>query len=336
MNSLAPYPWQETLWSQLVSQLRQDRVANTYLLCGESGLGKNEFAEAAAALLLCENYRQGAACGVCKSCILLASGSQPDLLIVEPEEGSRVLKVDQIRALASFTSKTAHSSRLKVVILRDAESLNLSAANALLKTLEEPPGNTVLLLTSSRPGVLLPTIRSRCQRINFRAPDYETASRWLTKSLPDHDAKQLLIAANGCPLKALSMARDGSMEVRTKIFSGLGAMWAGEVQPIGLVSLYREIEILQLVTQFWQASSILIKYLLTQREDLPREAGLGRLVDKLRLLTTEAKNDVLALLLTLNQQSLSASRELTGSTNPNAGLILQSLVWRWYKIALAV
>ena len=111
--------------------------------------------------------------------MLYQAGNNPDVLIVAPED-SRVVRIDQIRSLIDFAWQTSHAVGRQVIILEQAEAMNPSAANALLKTLEEPPGQLLLLLITDNPGKLLPTIRSRCQRIVFNVPERDAAAlAWL-------------------------------------------------------------------------------------------------------------------------------------------------------------
>ena len=153
------YPWQENLWQQLAGRAQH---AHAYLLHGPAGIGKRALAERLMARLLCLSPSGLDACGNCKSCHLLAAGTHPDNFVLEPEEADKPIKVDQVRELVEFVVQTAQLGGRKVVLLEPAEAMNLNAANALLKSLEEPSGNTVLLLISHQPSRLLPTIKSRC------------------------------------------------------------------------------------------------------------------------------------------------------------------------------
>jgi DNA polymerase-3 subunit delta' len=187
------------------------------LICGREGIGKRAFADALAAALLCERAAPGdTACGKCASCGWLGQGGHPDLRRLEPEilsesadpeEGaekkkpSLEIKIEQVRDIAGFIAMTSHHGRAKVVLIHPAESLNVNAANALLKNLEEPPPGTHFLLVAHRWHQLLPTIRSRCERIALPAPDLEAARRWLgQQKRPEPDLA--LAQAGGAPLAA--------------------------------------------------------------------------------------------------------------------------------------
>ncbi|MDP9032838.1 MAG: DNA polymerase III subunit delta', partial [Pseudomonadota bacterium] len=139
------YPWQDSLWQQLAGRAQH---AHAYLLHGPVGIGKRALAERLMASLLCQRPNGLEACGECKSCMLLKAGSHPDNYLLEPEEADKAIKVDQVRDLVSFVVQTAQMGGRKVVLIEPVESMNINAANALLKSLEEPSGDTVLLLVS--------------------------------------------------------------------------------------------------------------------------------------------------------------------------------------------
>ena len=166
-------PWHDPQWLRIERSIRSGRVPHALLLRGASGNGKKMFAARLAAVLLCGS--KDFPCGECGSCRLCAAGSHPDWTDVKLEPDRREIVVDQIRDLIHSIGLTARFGRYKVVILESAELMNRHAANTLLKTLEEPPGATVFVLVSSNSAQLLPTIRSRCQSIDFPVPDPDIA-----------------------------------------------------------------------------------------------------------------------------------------------------------------
>ena len=137
-------PWQVDLWRQLAGRAQH---AHAYLLHGPAGIGKRLLAEQLMALLLCQRPVEARACGECKACQLLAAQTHPDHYVLEPEEVDKAIRVDQVRDLVGFVTQTAQLGGRKVILLEPAEAMNLNAANALLKSLEEPSGDTVLLLS---------------------------------------------------------------------------------------------------------------------------------------------------------------------------------------------
>lgn len=156
------YPWQQALWSQLGGRAQH---AHAYLLYGPAGIGKRALAEHWAAQLLCQRPAAAGACGECKACQLLAAGTHPDYFVLEPEEAEKPIRVDQVRDLVGFVVQTAQLGGRKVVLLEPAEAMNVNAANALLKSLEEPSGDTVLLLISHQPAACCrPSRAAACSR----------------------------------------------------------------------------------------------------------------------------------------------------------------------------
>jgi len=187
------HAWNRAQWTRL--HARPAGLPSAILLAGPVGVGKRAFAQAVAIALLCSNRSQtGEACGECRSCRLFTAASHPDYRLLEPAtaetgdaatEGtatkSRIIAVDRIRDLIDFVSMSPHSSSSKIIVIQPADRLHPSAANALLKMLEEPSASTRFVLVTDRAQQLLPTIRSRCYRIDFSLPDPQVARTWLNE-----------------------------------------------------------------------------------------------------------------------------------------------------------
>jgi DNA polymerase III subunit delta' len=159
--------WQTTLFTQVTQRYQQRRLPHALLFAGQRGIGKKAFAQTLANYLLCAE-RSDQACGRCHACELLKANNHPDLLLLEPEE-NKAIKVDEVRAVSQFVSTSSQYQQAKVVIIGAADSMNRSASNALLKTLEEPANNVYLILLVEQPSFLLATIRSRCQLYRIAA-----------------------------------------------------------------------------------------------------------------------------------------------------------------------
>ena len=220
------FPWVKPALEKLPATV--SAMPHALMLSGQAGLGKRTTALFLAKALLCETERAGqGACGKCSSCHLYDAGNHPDLRSVEvgqedaqatesseedsatpAKKPSRQIPVDAIRALADFVATTAHRGRAKVIVIAPAEAMHPSAANALLKMLEEPPGNaTYFVLVSHRPDRVLSTIRSRCFQMPFGVPAANTALDWLKGQGIEHP--RLALAQGGyAPLAAMERAED--------------------------------------------------------------------------------------------------------------------------------
>ena len=187
------------------------RWPHALLIHGPEGVGKRALALHFARALLCEApAADGSACGKCPGCHYVGVGQHPDLRIVEAvdvdDDGiatpTEFIKIEAIRNLTQWSQRTSHRGGAKVAVIAPAERMNVPTANALLKTLEEPPPRTYLLLVSHQPGRLLPTIASRCQRHAVALPSREAALAWL-RTQRVGEAARLLDQAGGAPLVAL-------------------------------------------------------------------------------------------------------------------------------------
>ncbi len=233
------FPWTQQPWHQLTSNI--DRLPHALLLSGLRGLGKYNFSIALAELLLCTNSSQDKRCGKCKGCNLVDANTHPDIKIVEPAEAGKSISINQIRDLSSFLVLTPHTASCKVIIITPAESMTLQAANSLLKQLEEPPGNAILMLVSHLPHQLPQTIRSRCTRVDFNAPSTEEATRWLAaKNVDADEIAAVLAAAGGAPSAALELAQQGYGDLRKNILNGLLAVSRGK-SPLVCAELWQKI-----------------------------------------------------------------------------------------------
>ena len=221
------FPWVKPALERLPANIVA--MPHALMLSGQAGLGKRITALHLAQALLCEAEREGqGACGKCPSCHLYDAGNHPDLRIVEvgqevaqapdsteeeqpatpAKKFSRQISVDAIRALADFVAISAHRGGAKVIVIAPAEAMHPSAANALLKMLEEPPGSaTYFILVSHRPDRVLPTIRSRCFHVPFGVPGVDAALDWL-RSQGIEQPRLALAQGSYSPLEALARAAD--------------------------------------------------------------------------------------------------------------------------------
>ncbi len=259
-------PWNAAAWRRLARAL--ERLPHALLLYGPAGLGKADFALRLAALRLCDEPPGDAACGRCRACRLLAAGTHPDFHVLMPEQTAlaeegllatfaqrygaddppgkdrkprAVIAVDQVRRLGEAVATRSHSSAYRVVVLQPAEAMNTNAANALLKLLEEPPPQTLMLLVAATLAPLPATVRSRCVRIDFTAPPAREALAWLADAgVAGSDGPLLLALAGGAPLTALAWARQGFLAQREGLIDDARQLLSGGADPLAVAGRWRE------------------------------------------------------------------------------------------------
>lgn len=318
-----PYPWQLQEWQQLIQQLASEKLPHALMFAGAKGIGKRHLAQAFAQLLLCSAPIEGTPCEKCRGCQLNKAKNHPDLIVVEPEEGAKAIKVDQIRALIEDLGKTAQQGGFKVVVLEPAEAMNANAANALLKSLEEPAANTLIVLICHTPSAVLPTIRSRCQMRLLATPTSEQVIHWLKPLIAGSNipAEKLYDAAGGAPLTALSFLEGDALERRDAWLLNLIRLSTGQISAIEVAAQWQKEDVIPLVEWFlvwlhslvrWQvgAEQLLINQLPQDlRERLGRVPG--------------------ALLHRYIEKILVSKRQLLGNSNPNKQLLLEEMLMDW-------
>lgn len=319
-------PWQEALWQQLAGRRQH---AHAYLLHGPQGIGKRQLAERLVALLLCQQPRDRQACGQCKACLLLAAGTHPDHYLLEPEEVDKPIRVDQVRDLVSFVVQTAQLGGRKVVLLEPAEAMNLNAANALLKSLEEPSGDTVLLLISHQPSRLLPTIRSRCVQQACPLPDHKQSLAWLREALPELDAdtlKALLALAAGSPLAARRLYAQDVLAQRALVVEGVKKLIKRQQSPSQLADAWSAVPLPLLFDWFCDWAHRLLRFQLTGDA-----RGLGP-TDMAKVIEYLAGKASQARLMHLQGWLLEQRRKVLGKANLNRALLLEALLAQWAEL----
>jgi len=213
-------PWHRSVLQRLLKE--GGGLSHALLFRGAAGIGKAEFAQALAQALLCEaKGEEQLACGRCPACEWVAQRAHPDLRVLEPENaadqddgeqgerrrGGAQIGVDQVRSLGDFVNLSSHRGRAKVIVIQPAEAMNPSAANALLKNLEEPPPATYFLLVSHRWHQIPATIKSRCRQVPLPLPDRETASAWVAEQGMSN-AELALAQAGGAPVSATRLGAE--------------------------------------------------------------------------------------------------------------------------------
>ncbi|MDG2018710.1 MAG: DNA polymerase III subunit delta' [Porticoccaceae bacterium] len=232
-DRFSPLPWHKDLWQTFNDCIDTQRLPHAIIVNALEGVGAEHLAHALAYRMLCSQVDKGVACGQCSGCLTLKAGSHPDFYRLSPEENSKYIRVDQIRALCESVVKTSQQGGWKVAIIYPAEAMNIAASNALLKSLEEPEPNTLIILVSSRLSAIPMTIRSRCQIESLGIPSAAIAQQWLSERLEDKQVNisELLDMANGQPLLALDYATGSGFENRQQVESLLDAMRNSDETP---------------------------------------------------------------------------------------------------------
>lgn len=322
--SLAPLPWQQAQWQSLSERNQHGRLPHALLLHGTAGVGKGHLARLLASSLLCENPAQDLPCGNCHACQMFAAGSHPDFFLASTvygindqieEDGdskarktkkvvapSKQIKIDCIRDLIHFSAHSAHQGGKRVAIIEPAELLNHNAANALLKTLEEPGEGLFIILVSHQPSRLLPTLRSRCQALLCQTPDHAQSMEWLRHHISPDRAETALAFSHAAPLKALAAVHAEDDLLYREVMLTLEACLQREVTYLfAAESLAKHDAVM--VLEWWLA--------LVHRQSCVQPA---------------------ANLLRFNDRLMEARRKAQGTANPNTRMLFETLLIDWINL----
>jgi DNA polymerase-3 subunit delta' len=321
--------WLIPYWQRVEERLTNNKLPHALLITGAQGIGKEQLARKIIRHLVCKTNHS--ACGSCSGCNLLAAGSHPDYLELMPEAKGKQIKIDAIRKVLTFSSTTAQMDGNKVIFITPAENMNINAANALLKCLEEPNDGSFLVLISERSSALLPTIRSRCQVIDVTQPNKEIASQWLTQHAAilaggfDNEKISLALALTAySPYQALELLQSDGLEMRQRFFDQLRAM------------LNKQIGIVE-VAEKWHKNSILdiSGWLLSTLQDVLKKGMAGSetqitntdMVGFINVLSTRMSTRVLSNLI--DDLLLIRQQLLSGKANPNTQMLLEKHLCGW-------
>ncbi len=323
---LIPYPWQQPDWQKLQHLHQQGSLPHALMLAGQKGIGKKHLAGVIAQYLLCSSPVNGLPCNQCRSCELQRASTHPDLFCVSPEEAGKAIKVDQVRELTEFVTKTSQQGGRKVILLEPAEAMNVNAANALLKCLEEPAGDTLLILVTHSVSAVMATIRSRCQLRQLVIPTSEVALPWLQPLVNKQaDAAQLLSYACGAPLAALALLEEDRLEQRQAILNDLSAIALGRDSSLAVAARWQK----------GYQPLVAIDWLLKWLHELAcllvgREQAFTAVPAEFQVL---AKWLSPALLYRYQDKVLQAKKQLLSGANPNKQLLLEELLMDWNALS---
>lgn len=303
------------------------RLPHALLLRGPPGVGKHHFARRLLAALLCEQEALAeGACGACRGCRLVAANTHPDLHALTPLEGKAQIGIDQVRDVIARIALTSQYGGRKAVLVAPAEFLTRAAANTLLKTLEEPPGDAVFVVVAHRAAALPATIRSRCQIVDFPAPAAEAVRSWLAAQLDSGEAADTALRLSaGAPLTALSLAEEGGLQAREAVLGDLAGLTSGSADPIAAAERWRDMGLLDalgwlhsMVCDLVRVKNGLLAHNLTHSDRAPAMQDLaGRL-------------DLMAL-FRLFDLIVEARRAALGQLNLNEQLMLESIAIEWQR-----
>lgn len=312
-----PLPWQTGPWQRLRQQLELQQLPHALLLAGPPAVGKRRFASALCAMLLCLEPEppSGVACGRCRACLLRLAGTHPDAHWIAPEESGKMIKIDQVRTVVEFVAQTAQQGGRKVVVLEPAEAMNRSSANALLKTLEEPAGAATLILLADAPGRLLPTIRSRCQRIDFPVPPEAEVRHWLQARAADPAALDAAIQdAGGRPMLASTLLDGAEGDQRREWAAEFEQVLAGRLSVATLAERWQQLPWAGLLEWLTTRVAAAVR---TRLAGVPAPDGAVR-----QLAAADAE-----ALFALDDHLRERLNQVRGGGNPNVQLALEVLLF---------
>lgn len=331
-NANSVLPWHLSQWDLLFAARQKNRLPHALLLVGQSGLGQRLFAEQLAKAVLCQTPNaHGYACQQCHACHLADAKTHPDFVVLEPEQAGSVIKIDPIRRVVNFINETPMQGGYRVVLLDPAHALNHNAANALLKTLEEPTPNVLLILISDQHTRLPMTILSRCQKCVFHKPQPELALQWLAKNLdPDqytHEMRvQLLNFSEGSPLDALTWIDADIVTLRKNVYQALLSLSQGQQDPLSLAAEWHDKACLLIVSLMLSWLRDLLRCILIQEPvALVNQDYAHALVELKSRLSPEN-------LLHYSEFVQNQYAKIQSSHNLNRQLLLEELFIRWRQL----
>jgi DNA polymerase-3 subunit delta' len=324
-GKIRPLPWHQEVWEQLTDQFLRNLGAHAYLLSGESDTGKHHFANAMSRFLLCRAPIERIACDKCPVCLLNIAGNNPDLLHIKPEDGSKLIKVEQIREIRHFLETSSHAFGHRIVIIDTAENMGVSSGNALLKGLEEPPLGVVFFVLTDRPKAVLSTISSRCQTVKLPGPSQSQSRAWLEQQadVAGDEIELLLDVSQNRPFAALRHLQEGTANRQKEVAQGLLNILRGEESVSSLSARYAKLESKDVLTVLLYWISSLCKYSLSGSQCHLKGRALTQAAVFLPRSTEPA-----AELIALYDAVSDAQKQLLSSSNPNAQLLLEDILFR--------
>ncbi|WP_052284456.1 DNA polymerase III subunit delta' [Kluyvera genomosp. 1] len=316
------YPWLRPPFEQLTASYQAGRGHHALLIQARAGMGADSLAYAMTRLLMCHNPDGHKSCGQCHSCQLMQAGTHPDYYVLEPEKGKSTLGIDAVRSVSEKLYEHARLGGAKVVWIADAAQLTEAAANALLKTLEEPPKNTWFFLACEEPARLLATLRSRCRSHHLAPPSEQYALAWLEREITS--SRDTLLAAlrlcDHAPAAALELLGQDTWAAREKLCQALSESlnsgdWLAILPALNHDSVSQRLH--------WLSSLLL--------DALKQQQGISRLTnaDNLALVDQLARTLSASRLQAIVADACVCREQLLSVTGLNRELILTERLLRW-------
>lgn len=320
-------PWQESARVRISGQLDKQKLPHAFLIEGPEGIGKLSFALSLAQKFLCSNddgTNEGTnegieACGHCTACNLMKADTLTDLQLIQPIE-SKQIKIDQIRELISWVNKTSQRGGLKIAIVNPAHQMNHRSMNALLKCLEEPTPNTLIILLSSQAGKLLPTIRSRCQAEKFVIPERKQALAWLNDVSPElEDASLKLDIGGGIPTIAQAIDSD-FLNTRLTLAKALKSVIAERGSALTAVRLFKKPNLDSLLIACSLIFADCVKLKLSNDDSAIQNNDL---LDDISMISQHCSA---VYLVSAYERACKDLAKLRSTSNPNEALLFEGLM----------
>jgi DNA polymerase-3 subunit delta' len=306
--------WFAPATAEVNSAFAAGRLAHGLLIHEDPGAGGLQLARWIAQRVNCAEQGR-APCGECQNCKWAAADQHPDITLLRPEEDSQYIKVEAVRALIADLTLTAHGRGYKIAILEPADALYPNAANSLLKTLEEPPPRTVLMLVTSQPSRLLPTLRSRCSRLRLAGPDRKQAAAFLAEARGPGPWEDALAATGAGPYALLDADAAALADLRADTLRTLRDIGTGNVQPPAVADKWArgELSTRLACVESWVTERILES---TSIRDVTHLSGSGLAPNICRLFDlSDAVRDMRKI----------------AHTSINKAMAVEALLWRWAK-----
>ncbi|HEX6638597.1 MAG TPA: hypothetical protein VF033_13145 [Steroidobacteraceae bacterium] len=306
--------WFSGAVAEVNAALDAQRLAHGILIHEDPGAGGLELARWITQRVNC-SHPDRAPCGECQGCKWVESNQHPDVTLLRPEEDSQYIKVEPVRALAADLALTAHGRGYKVAILAPADALYPNAANSLLKTLEEPPVRTLLLLVTSQPARLLPTIRSRCSRLRLTGPSRREAAEFLGAARGAGPWEEALAATGMGPFALLEADAAALADLRADTLRTLRDIGSGNIQPPAVADKWARGELTTRLAcvESWVTERILES---TSIRDVTHLSGSGLAPNICRLFELS--------------DAVREMRKLA-HTPINKAMAVEALLWRWAR-----